>query len=110
MKDIRTQKDFDAELAAGGERFVFFYSGWCHFCTTFLPSLEEHAKGSQVVFVKLCVDDLPKLEEHFGVEVVPSVLFFKDGKLAKRLDGVLGRGLSEEKLLAFAKTCGIKTE
>lgn len=110
MKDIRTQKDFDAELEAGGERFVFFYSGWCHFCTTFLPALEEHANGSQVVFVKLCVDDLPGLEEHFGVEVVPSVLFFKDGKLAKRLDGVLGRGLSEEKLLAFARTCGIKTE
>jgi len=109
MKDIRTQKDFDAELAAGGERFVFFYSGWCHFCTSFLPSLEGHAKGSRVVFVKLCVDELPALEEHFCVEVVPSVLFFRDGKLVKRLDGVLGRGLSEEKLLSFAKECGIKT-
>lgn len=108
MKDIKTQKDFDAELAAGGERFVFFYSGWCSFCTTFLPALEEHSEASQVVFVKLCVDDLPRLEEHFGVEVVPSVLFFRGGKLAKRLDGVLGRGLSEKKLLAFAKECGIK--
>lgn len=109
MKDIRTKKDFEAELAAGGERFVFFYSGWCHFCSAFLPALETHAKGSRAAFVKLCVDELPWIEEHFAIEVVPSVLFFKDGKLVKRLDGVLGRGLSEEHLLAFAKTCGIKT-
>ncbi len=109
MKDIRTKKDFDAELAAGGERLVLFYSGWCHFCSSFMPALEKSAKGSPAVFIKLCVDDLPALEEHFAVEVVPTVLFFKDGKLAKRLDGVLGRGLTEEKLAAFAESCGIKT-
>lgn len=108
MKDIRTKKDFDAELAAGGERLVLFYSGWCHFCTAFLPALEKCAGANSAVFIKLCVDDLPAVEEHFAVEVVPTVLFFKDGKLASRLDGVLGRGLTEEKLLAFAKACGIK--
>ncbi len=105
MKHIRTKKDFEAELAAGGGRFVYFYSGWCHFCSAFLPAFEEHVKRSHAVFLKLCVDELPALEEHFQIEVVPSVLYFKDGKLAKRLDGVLGRGLSEEKLHAFVKDC-----
>lgn len=105
MKHIRTKKDFDAELASGGERFVYFYSGWCHYCTAFLPALEKHCKGAHTGFLKLCVDELPGLEEHYRVEVVPSVLFFRDGRLAGRLDGVLGRGLSEEKLLAFMSAC-----
>ena len=108
MKDIRTKKDFDAELAAGGERLMLFYSGWCHFCGEIMPALEKRARHSPAVFIKLCVDDLPALEEHFAVEVVPTVLFFKDGRLANRLDGVLGRGLTEEKLDTFAAVCGIK--
>ncbi|MBI4352276.1 MAG: thioredoxin family protein [Elusimicrobia bacterium] len=105
MKHIRTKKDFEAELSAGGDRFVYFYSGWCHYCSDFLNSLEKHHKSGHAGFLKLCVDELPALEEHFQVEVVPSVLFFSGGKLVKRLDGVLGRGLNEEKLLAFMKAC-----
>jgi hypothetical protein len=31
----------------------------------------------------------------YSVEVVPTVLLFKNGKVSKRLDGVLGKGLTE---------------
>lgn len=109
MKNIVTKADFDAEISAGGERLLLFYSGWCPFCTDFMPAFEKTAGAGPAALAKVCVDDLPALEDSFAVEVVPTVLFFKGGKLTKRLDGILGRGLTAEKLRAFADTCGIKT-
>ncbi len=109
MKELKTAAEFDSEIGAGGNRLVLFYSGWCHFCNEFLPSFEKNSAAASGVFVKVCVDDLPAIEARFAVEVVPSVLHFKDGKLANRLDGVLGRGLTDDSMRAFAAACGIKT-
>ncbi len=43
--------------------------------------------------------DLSDLEnplwEEFGIDVVPSVMVFKEGELVYRKDGVLGRGLPD---------------
>jgi len=109
VKNIVTKADFDAEISAGGGRLLLFYSGWCPFCTDFIPVFEKTACSDPAALAKVCVDDLPGLEDSFAVEVVPTVLFFKNGKLAKRLDGALGRGLTAEKLQAFAGACGIKS-
>ncbi|OGR44718.1 MAG: hypothetical protein A2X35_05300 [Elusimicrobia bacterium GWA2_61_42] len=110
MKTITTKDDFDRDLGSGSESFMLFYSAWCPFCTMFLPAFEKAAAGGPAAFVKVSTDDLPELEEAFAVEVVPTVLFFKDGKLKKRLDGALGRGLTEENLKDFIKACGPKAK
>ncbi len=105
MKNIRTKADFDSEIG-GGERFILFYSAWCPFCSSFLPVFEKAAAANPAVFAQVSIDDLPALEDSFGIEVVPTVLFFKDKSLKNRLDGVLGLGLNAEKLGAFVKTSG----
>ena len=104
MKKITKRSDFDAELAAG-DKLALFYSAYCPFCQMFLPAFEKQAKAAPGTFVLVCTDDLPELEDLFAVEVVPTALFFRKAKLASRLDGALGRGLSEEGLAAFAKAC-----
>ncbi|OIO05236.1 MAG: hypothetical protein AUJ51_00095 [Elusimicrobia bacterium CG1_02_56_21] len=109
MKEIKTKADFEAEIKTGPARLILFYSGWCHFCSDFMPAFEKISAATPAAFIKICVDDLPEIESAFAVEVVPTVLFFKDGKLSNRLDGVLGRGISEEKMLAFSAACGVKT-
>lgn len=106
MKQIKYRKDFDSELAAG-ERLVLFYSAWCPFCTAFMPAFERQADGG-AGYARVCTDDLPELEDLFSIEVVPTVLFFSGGKLAARLDGQLGRGLTAEGLASFAKGRGKK--
>ena len=105
MKTIKTETDFDAELGAGGERLILFYSGWCPFCTVFLPAFKKAAAGKPSVFAAACTDDLPELEDRFSVEVVPTVLFFKNGELVKRLDGAPGIGLTEAELAGFTNSC-----
>jgi thioredoxin-like negative regulator of GroEL len=105
MKDIKKKADFDLELAAGGDRFVLFHSAWCPFCMAFAPAFAELAAGGKEAFAKVSVDSLPEMEDAFSVDVVPTVLFFRDGKLRRRLDGALGRGLSAGDLAAFVKLC-----
>lgn len=104
-RTIKTREVFEAELKGGEGRFALFYSAWCPFCTSFMSVYEGEAAAGKEAFVKVCTDDLPELEDRFSVEVVPTVLYFKDGKLARRLDGVLGRGLSAEGLRAFMAAC-----
>lgn len=108
MKTIKTKKELEAELAAPGGRLALFYSSWCPFCTAFLPAFEKLANGAPEASFKVCVDDLAELEDLFSVDVVPTVLYFENGKLSKRLDGRLGRGLSAEALSAFCAGCAPK--
>jgi len=105
IKKIECGGDFRLAVETVGKKFVLFYSSWCPFCVMFAPSFEKHAAGRQESFVKVCTDSLPDLEDKYSIEVVPTVLCFSDGKLLKRLDGALGRGLTEEKLLNFVKAC-----
>lgn len=106
MKPIKSRQEFEAELAAGGRRLALFYSAWCPFCTSFKPAAEKRAKAAPGLFISVCTDDLGELEDMFSVDVVPTVLFFENGKLAGRLDGLLGRGLSEDGLREFVENCG----
>lgn len=104
-KTINEKKDFDRELGSGGEKFALFYSSYCPYCRVFLPAFEKHAAGKPGAFIKVCTDSLTELEDSFSVDVVPTVLFFWDGKLEKRLDGALGVGLTEAGLAGFIKAC-----
>ncbi|OGR68529.1 MAG: hypothetical protein A2081_05930 [Elusimicrobia bacterium GWC2_61_19] len=106
MKKIATKKEFAMELASGNGKFILFQSSYCPFCLMFLPVFKTSAARAPEAFAAVSTDALPELEDAFSVEVVPTVLYFKDGKLAGRLDGKLGRGLSEKDLDAFIKVCG----
>ena len=105
MKSIKLKAEFDAEIGSGQGRLVLFYSSWCPFCTSFLPVFERVAAANAGAFARVSIDDLPELEDAFAIEVVPTVLFFKDGRLSSRLDGVLGLGLNADILGAFVKAC-----
>ncbi len=107
-KTIRDKKDFEQHLASGEGKFALFYSGYCPFCLMFLPAFEKRAAGKPGAFVKVSTDSLPELEDAFSIEVVPTVIFFKNGKPEKRLDGTLGRGLTEESLGSFIKSCEVQ--
>ena len=105
MKKITHRADFDAELKAG-DRLALFYSAYCPFCQAFLPTFEKLAKSARGGCVEICTDGLSELEDLFSVDVVPTVLYFTGGRLSARLDGVLGRGLTEAGLREFMKECG----
>ncbi|MEI7481635.1 MAG: thioredoxin family protein [Elusimicrobiota bacterium] len=103
---IKNEADLDKQLAAGASVFILFYSQWCPYCIAFLPSYEKRAKAAPDSFLRVCIDDMPDAEDKYAIDVVPTVLSFRKGKVDKRLDGKLGAGLTETHLSAFIISCG----
>jgi thioredoxin-like negative regulator of GroEL len=105
---IESEHEFNELLAHRQKMLVLFYASWCPFSSMFLPLFEEHARDREENCSRVLVDDLSSLEEEYGIEVVPTVLYFEKGKLKKRLNGLHGRGLDETQLQRFIGLCGLE--
>ena len=73
-------ENFD-ELLKNGLILVDFYADWCGPCKMLAPVL-EHIDFVEVI--KVNVDEHPELATRFGVMSIPTMIFFKDGKEAKK--------------------------
>ena len=89
--------DFSGQtLNSPGILAAVFLASWCPFCRRFQPVFETAAKISGTAWASVDVsDDDNELWDVFSIDVVPTVVVFKDGKAVWRKDGLLGRGLSE---------------
>ena len=85
-----TTDNFVAEvLEAKGTVLVDFWATWCGPCRMQTPILEAFAAEHPEIKVgKVNVDENPELAEKFGIMSIPSLLVFKDGKLAKTAVGL----------------------
>lgn len=83
-------------LKASKPVLVDFYADWCGPCRRLSPSIENLAKkyAGKIDFYKLDVDKAPKISEQFGVNAIPAVKIFKDGKVLSESVG----GVSEESI------------
>jgi thioredoxin 1 len=97
-KLIDIEHGLDDVLKSKDGVLVLFYASWCPFSARFLPIYEKHAQDKAQNCVRVKIDDKASLMEKYSIEVVPTVLLFKNGTVAKRLDGVAGVGLNEKQL------------
>ncbi len=105
MNRVDNKKDLDTVLSKDKRVLALFYATWCPYCMRFVPFFEEQvsSQGFKNV-VHVIVDDYENpLWDDYGVAAVPTVILFEDGKVCSRLDGKLGRGLNEDKFLAWLK-------
>ena len=79
---------------------VDFWAPWCAPCRVLGPVIDRLAERyeGQVTFAKLNVDDNPSATEHFRVQSIPALLFFRDGNLVDRTVGALPQSLLAKKL------------
>lgn len=70
---------------------VDFWAPWCGPCRMVAPVLEALSKefGTQVRFVKVNVDEDSQHAAQFGVQGIPTLLFFKGGEIVNRQVGAL---------------------
>ena len=57
--------------------------------------------ADKIKFVKINVDESPGIAQNFQVQGIPTLIFFKDGKVADRVTGLLPEADLKAKLDAF---------
>jgi thiol-disulfide isomerase/thioredoxin len=105
MSRICNSKELREITKSGQGIFVLFYAPWCPFSQAFLPVFEKHADGRDTDFVRVLLDGNEALFDEHGIEVYPTVLFFKDGRVSRRLDGKHLVGLKEKQLADLIVSC-----
>ena len=69
---------------------VDFYATWCGPCQMMAPILEEVGANlrDRLQIVKIDTDKYPNLASKYQVEALPTLVLFKDGQPAERIEGV----------------------
>ncbi|HDN96126.1 MAG: thioredoxin [Thermoplasmata archaeon] len=86
-----TDENFDEIISKYDVVVVDFWAPWCGPCRLIAPVIEKLAKEmkGKVVFAKLNVDENPKMAMRYRVMSIPTLILFKEGKMADRLVGAL---------------------
>ena len=92
MTDMVTDKTFKAEvLDAKVPVVVDFFAEWCGPCKAMAPALDLVAKemAGKVKVVKVDVDQNPGITQEYRIQAMPTLMVFKDGKVAATQVGAL---------------------
>ena len=101
MANVFTTANFENEvLNSDVPVFVDFWATWCMPCKMLAPTIEELAKEANGYKVgKVDIDKDPGLAQKYRIMSIPTVLVFKNGKVAASVVGLQ----SKAKLLALLK-------
>jgi len=86
-----TDQNFEKEvLRSKVPVLVDFWAVWCMPCQKVAPLVEELSNeyDGKIKFGKINVENDQKVAQQYGIRSIPTLLIFKDGKIASQLIGV----------------------
>ncbi|MFV0298222.1 MAG: thioredoxin [Hyphomicrobiaceae bacterium] len=92
MTEMVSDANFKNEvLEADVPVVVDFFAEWCGPCKAMAPALDQVAKemAGKVKVVKVDVDQNPGITQQFRIQAMPTLMIFKDGKVAAQQVGAL---------------------
>jgi thioredoxin 1 len=92
MSEIQLTDDtFDKDVVNSPEPvLVDFWAPWCGPCRMLTPIIEELSKEytGKVRVAKINTDEHPNAASRYKISAIPTLLFFKGGKVVEQLVGV----------------------
>jgi len=86
-----TDQNFEKEvLRSKVPVLVDFWASWCMPCLKIAPLVEELSNeyDGKIKFGKINIENDQKVAQQYGIRSIPTLLIFKDGKIASQLIGV----------------------
>lgn len=104
MIDIN-DKNWKEQLSGNPLLAIKFGALWCGPCKIIKPIVEELAKEyeGKIAFSNVDVDNNPELSNEFGIRNVPTILFFKNGKIVDKQVGATTKSALDKKIQEFLK-------
>lgn len=79
---------------------VYFWAVWCGPCRVTAPVFKKLAKTEvgNTTYGKVNVDESPEIATKYGIRSIPTLLFFKDGKVVDKHVGSFSKELVGKKV------------
>ena len=94
-----TDASFDEFVKDNPKVVVDCWAAWCAPCRMLTPIIDELAEEkADIKFAKLDVDKNRAVPARYGIMSIPTLLYFKDGKLVDKTLGALPKQAIESRL------------
>ncbi|HSG68886.1 MAG TPA: thioredoxin [Planctomycetaceae bacterium] len=96
-----TDSNFSSEVLESDQPvLVDFWATWCGPCKMIAPTIEELASDyhGKARIGKVDIDQNQEVAMIHGIQAIPTILIFKDGKVVKRFQGVSPKAALSEAL------------
>src|ERR671922_118757 len=97
---VLTDSNFASEARKYPLLIVDFWAPWCGPCRMVSPIIEQLAReyAGKVAFGKVNVDENQKIAGTFGVQSIPTMIIFRNGKAVDVMIGAMPKGHIEMKI------------
>jgi len=101
---ILSDENFERFVAENRVAVIDFWAPWCGPCRIVSPIIEELSRNysGKIAFGKLNVDENPLTSARYGIQSIPTIIIFLNGKIEDKIIGAVPKYIIESRIRPYA--------